>query len=512
LHATGASSLIVIVGELVTGAVIAGRFHLDRRIGEGGMGVVWAATHLVTRKPVALKMLKPERAADPALRQRFIREARAVCAVQHPNIVEIHDVLETEDGSPVMVMDLLHGESLGQRLDRETRLPPTEVARLILPVVSAVGTAHASGVVHRDLKPDNIFLAEEGDDTLSVKVLDFGIAKVLATETDAAATGGLTGTGAMLGTPYYMAPEQIFGERDIDHRADIWAIGVILYECLSGRRPTQADNIGQILKIITTDGIAPLDLVAPDVPVDLARLVRRMLTRDRAARPQSLGEVQATLRRFTDAAVRSFGDPAVALPRGSFPAEEEVQGHTRVDSHDGAHALSETKLQTTGGSRISHRFGSGDVSPTAATLASTTASTTADRLMNPRPRGLKAVPTFAWIVLSAAMAAAGVFGWNATTSHAPAAAPPPSAPATLTTAVPAPATVPSVTTAADTASSAPPPAASSAAHAKAPVPRAGAPAHATSPAVTTTAPAVIPPAPTTAATTPPGGVVEKPPF
>ena len=165
------------------------------------MGVVWAATHLVTRKPVALKMLKPERAADPALRQRFIREARAVCAVQHPNIVEIHDVLQTEDGSPVIVMDLLHGESLGQRLDRETRLPPGEVARLILPVVSAVGTAHASGVVHRDLKPDNIFLADERDGTLSVKVLDFGIAKVLTTESDAEATGGLTGTGAMLGTP-----------------------------------------------------------------------------------------------------------------------------------------------------------------------------------------------------------------------------------------------------------------------------------------------------------------------
>jgi serine/threonine protein kinase len=503
---------MIAVGELVTGAVIAGRFHLDRRIGEGGMGVVWAATHMVTRKPVALKMLKPERAADPALRQRFIREARAVCAVQHPNIVEIHDVLETEDGSPVMVMDLLHGESLGQRLDRETRLPPGEVARLMLPVVSAVGTAHAAGVVHRDLKPDNIFLAEEGDGTLSVKVLDFGIAKVLATETDAAATGGLTGTGAMLGTPYYMAPEQIFGERDIDHRADIWALGVILYECLSGRRPTQAENIGQILKVITTDGIAPLDLVAPEVPVDLARLVRRMLMRDRAARPQSLSEVQAALKRFTDAAARSFGDPAIAFPRGSFPPAEELDGRTRLDSHDGAHALSETKLETTGGSRVSHRFGSGDISPTAATLASTTASTTADRLMGTRRRSRRPAALLIGLGAVAAVAAAGVIGWKASPNALQAVALPPSTPAALPAALPVPSTATTATTTAEAIASAPAPAASSAAHAKVPVPRAGVAARGNPAAATTTAPAVTPPTPTAATTAPPGGVVEKPPF
>jgi serine/threonine protein kinase len=503
---------MIAVGELVTGAVIAGRFHLDRRIGEGGMGVVWAATHMVTRKPVALKMLKPERAADPALRQRFIREARAVCAVQHPNIVEIHDVLETEDGSPVMVMDLLHGESLGQRLDRETRLPPGEVARLMLPVVSAVGTAHAAGVVHRDLKPDNIFLAEEGDGTLSVKVLDFGIAKVLATETDAAATGGLTGTGAMLGTPYYMAPEQIFGERDIDHRADIWALGVILYECLSGRRPTQAENIGQILKVITTDGIAPLDLVAPDVPVDLARLVRRMLMRDRAARPQSLSEVQAALKRFTDAAARSFGDPAIAFPRGSFPPADEVEGRTRLDSHDGAHALSETKLETTGGSRVSHRFGSGDISPTAATLASTTASTTADRLMGTRRRSRRPVALAIGLAVAAAVATAGVIGWKASPNASHAVALPPSTPAALPGALPVPPTATTATTTAEAVASAPAPAASSPAHAKPPVPRAGVAARATPAAATTAAPAVTPPTPTAATAAPPGGVVEKPPF
>jgi serine/threonine-protein kinase len=286
----------------------------------------------------------------------------------------------------------------------------------------------------------------------------------------------------------------------------------MLYECLSGRRPTQADNIGQILKIITTDGIAPLDLVAPEVPVDLARLVRRMLMRDRAARPQSLSEVQASLRRFTDAAVRSFGDPAVAFPRTSVPAADEVEGRARIDSQDGAHALSETKLQTTGGSRVSHRFGSGDVSPTAATLASTTASTTADRLMGGRPRRRKSLPTVAWIAISAAMATAGVIGWNATTKDPPAVALPPLPPAALTAPLAAPPTAPPATTAVEPVASAPATAASSASRAKTPVPRAGTATRAPSPAATTTTTPVIPPAPTAVTTAPPGGVVEKPPF
>ena len=150
------------VGELEPGTVIAGRFVLDRRIGEGGMGVVWAATHKITGKAVALKMLKAERAGDAVVRARFLREARAVCAVRHPNIVQIHDVLEMDDGAPVMVMDLLRGESLGSRLARETRLPVDQVARILLPTVNAVGAAHAAGIVHRNLKPDNIFLRRRG--------------------------------------------------------------------------------------------------------------------------------------------------------------------------------------------------------------------------------------------------------------------------------------------------------------------------------------------------------------
>ena len=258
------------------------------------MGVVWSAVQLVTRKPVALKVLRAAHTADKGIVQRFLREARAACAVRHPNVVEIHDVILVEDGSPVMVMDLLEGESLGQRLERERSLPLVELATILLPVVSAVGTAHGVGIVHRDLKPDNIFLSKTATGTV-VKVLDFGIAKLTATDGDAAATGGLTGTGAMLGTPFYMAPEQIYGEKDVDHRTDIWALGVMLYECLAGVRPTQSDSIGQILKIVTRDGIKPLREVCPALPPNVLDLVDRMLSVERTKRPsmQEVGEVLA---------------------------------------------------------------------------------------------------------------------------------------------------------------------------------------------------------------------------
>ena len=187
----------VAVAVLVAGTLIGGRFRLERMLGEGGMGVVWAATHAVTRKPVALKFLKRSRNDDARAVQRFLREARAACAVRHPSVVEVHDVLELEDGSPVMVMDLLSGETLAQRLTRERVMSLPDVTRIMVHVCSAVGCAHALGIVHRDLKPENIFLVQSPSGR-AVKVLDFGIAKLTASEGDAAQTGVITGTGAIL--------------------------------------------------------------------------------------------------------------------------------------------------------------------------------------------------------------------------------------------------------------------------------------------------------------------------
>jgi eukaryotic-like serine/threonine-protein kinase len=303
------------------GAIIAGRYRLNRLLDEGGMGVVWAAEHLLTGRTVALKLLKGPGAQDPETRSRLIREARAACAVRHPSVVEVYDVMELDDGEPVLVMDLLEGESLRARLTRDRKLSLADLATLALPVVSAVGTAHALGVVHRDLKPENIFLTREADGAGGVKVLDFGIAKLLGGPWGAAAggTGALTGTGAMLGTPLYMAPEQVCGDGDIDHRADIWSLGVIVYECLTGTCPTAADNVGRILKIVLTNAIAPIAQVAPDLPEDVRALVQRMLSPDRAARPADLREVSGVLERYTTATARPFGAPSSVGPRP--PAE-----------------------------------------------------------------------------------------------------------------------------------------------------------------------------------------------
>ena len=304
--------------QLATGALIAERFRLEKQLGEGGMGVVWAARHLVTRKPVALKFVKHASRDSPETRQRFLREARAACAVRHPSVVEVHDVLELEDGSPVMVMDLLVGESMAQRLARERSLPLGEVARIMVPVCAGVGSAHALGIVHRDLKPDNIFLCIEGDGTTSVKVLDFGIAKLTATEGDAAHTGESTNTGMLLGTPFYMAPEQMFGEKNIDHRADLWAIGVILYEALTGQRPTQGANLGQILKVVAKEKLVPLRELAPSLPEPVLDLVGKLLEMDRDRRPSDLHEVVAVLSKHTSAQAEPFGAPRAPQSSGAL--------------------------------------------------------------------------------------------------------------------------------------------------------------------------------------------------
>jgi serine/threonine-protein kinase len=319
---------------LVPGLLVGGRFRLERMLGEGGMGVVWAATHAVTRKPVALKFLKRSRNDDSRAVQRFLREARAACAVRHPSVVEVHDVLELEDGSPVMVMDLLSGETLAQRLARDKLMPLPELVRIMVHVCSAVGCAHALGIVHRDLKPENIFLAQSSGGR-AVKVLDFGIAKLTASEGDAAQTGAITGTGAILGTPYYMAPEQLFGERDIDHRADIWALGIIFYEALTGERPTRGDNVGQIYKVIMTDAIVPFGKRAGHLPRPFVELVERMLSRDRAKRPADMSAVLSVLADYTDETFALVTGPPVA-PSTTDPGAPPVDVARAATSNGGA--------------------------------------------------------------------------------------------------------------------------------------------------------------------------------
>jgi serine/threonine-protein kinase len=304
-----------VTAEVEPGDIIAGRYRLQRRIGDGGMGVVWAATHMESGKEVALKHLRSEASGDAETHKRFLREAQATASIAHPNIVTVHELVETEGGLPAIVMDLLDGEPLRMKLDREKRLSIADAAAILLPTISAVGTAHAIGIVHRDLKPDNIFIAitpgpsgEAGERT--IKVLDFGIAKLTKTGNEVSTASVITGTWSLLGTPHYMSPEQIIGEKDIDHRADIWAIGAILYECLAGIRPAEAKTPGKIFELILLRGIKPLGSVAPGTPADVAALVDRMLARERDDRPWDLHEVEAVLARYTSVKAPPFGKPS----------------------------------------------------------------------------------------------------------------------------------------------------------------------------------------------------------
>lgn len=276
------------------------------------MGEVWAARDCESGRPVAIKRLlcRPSHRRFAELKARFAREARSAVEVRHPNVVEVLEFVDQEHELPLIVMELLEGETLRERLARQVSLAVPEVADVFLPVVSAVGAAHSRGIVHRDLKPANVFLARTRHGHTSIKVLDFGVAKWLAgTQEDGALR---TRTGSTLGTPEYMAPEQALGERDVDHRADVWALGVMLYEACSGARPVEGANVAQVMRRLTSSAIVPVEHLVP-LPPALSRLIGSMLSRQRLRRPQDLREAHAVLADLAGVRAPAFGAPLAAL-------------------------------------------------------------------------------------------------------------------------------------------------------------------------------------------------------
>jgi serine/threonine-protein kinase len=324
------------VVELSPGALVAGRYRLDRLLGRGGMGQVWAATHDVTHRVAALKLLNGPVHLQAGRRRRFLREARAASAVNHPNVVRVHDFFELEDGTPVMIMDLLEGETLGRRLGREGALTLETAAGILLPVVSAVGTAHARGIIHRDLKPENVFLSTLSSGAPAVHVLDFGIAKLVpfASPGSIDDSDALTGTGGLMGTPCYMSPEQGFGEGTVDHRTDIWSLGIVLYEALAGSRPVDGANVGQVLKRLLSEAITPIEVLVSDLPPEVSELVGRMLQRDPDGRPRDLREVAAILSCHTTATAPPFeaaiGEAALSLDSSPTSAQSSPRAVVRA--------------------------------------------------------------------------------------------------------------------------------------------------------------------------------------
>ncbi len=339
--------------ELEPNEIVGERYRLERRLGTGGMGVVWLAQQTKTKKWVALKLVK--QGGSPEQAKRLHREARASSVIRHPNVREVYDVLEAEDGSPIIVMEYLEGRPLSALLAEEPKLSIERAAEILLPVISAVGTAHALGIVHRDLKPDNIFMVEQPAKT--IKVVDFGIAKLTATEGDAAETAGITSTGSIVGTPHYMAPEQVFGERRIDYRADVWALGLLMYRMLSGVLPTEAENVGQVMKIIVSRGIPSLIGVEPSVPPEIAKLIDKMLVRNAKSRLSDLTLVLKALRAYASSDAPSFEGPAIAVAADSGDSEgpptlnEETVDEGRESGRPVTGGSSRSALETGASSR-----------------------------------------------------------------------------------------------------------------------------------------------------------------
>jgi serine/threonine-protein kinase len=279
------------VEALEPNRILAGRYRLEVRLGQGGMGSIWKAEHLVLQAPVAVKLIDRDAVPDEDTLSRFMLEAKAAAALRSPHVVQIIDY-GVEGPVPFMVMELLEGETLAQRLKRVRRLSRQETARVLTHVGRAVGRAHEAGIVHRDLKPENVFLVQNEDDEIA-KVLDFGVAKIerasLGTE------GTRTRTGSILGTPYYMSPEQAQGNKAVDSRSDLWSLGVIAFECLTGQRPFYSDGLGDlVLTICVRDMPVPSD-VAP-VPLGFDGWFAKACARDPEQRFQTARELTEALR------------------------------------------------------------------------------------------------------------------------------------------------------------------------------------------------------------------------
>ncbi len=288
-------------GSLPDGALVGGRFKIERLIGRGGMGEVYAARHAATGKEVALKLIRSAQGSGKDHVRRFMREARAATAIEHPNVIEVFDVFADAEGTPVMVMELLKGEPFSKYRQRTGALRLHEVAVLLLPAVRALRAAHDKGIVHRDLKPDNVFLATTPDGGRTTKVLDFGIAKVLDPARISSETQGQqTNTGSILGTPHYMSFEQAMSDKSVDHRTDIWAIGVMIFESLTGRRPLTYDTLGQMYATFLQGTVPSIREFVPDLPPDMADVLDRCLVKERAGRLESLTPLIDVLEKYAD--------------------------------------------------------------------------------------------------------------------------------------------------------------------------------------------------------------------
>ncbi len=285
---------IPVAADPYVGRLLDDKYKIVRKLGEGGMGSVYEGTRLVINRRVAIKTLHPQLAHRADVVQRFLNEARAVNEIGHEHIIEIHDFGLLDSGAPYLVMEFLEGRDLSAELDACGPLPVRRACAIMIQVCEALAATHAHRIVHRDLKPENVFLLQRrGEDF--VKVLDFGVSKFMSAE-----SGLKTRSGIAMGTPYFMAPEQARGRSDLDHRADVYALGVMLYNLLTAGFPFEAESAPALLVKLLSEPPEPIVRRRTGVPREIVELIGRMLQKDPDDRPQSCDEVAAALAPFAD--------------------------------------------------------------------------------------------------------------------------------------------------------------------------------------------------------------------
>jgi serine/threonine-protein kinase len=310
------------------GDVIADKYRVDSILGTGAMGVVVAATHLELRARRAIKVLLPHVCASRMASERFLREARALAELRGTHVSHVYDVGRLESGEPFMIMEYLDGRTLTDVLAERGALPPEEAALYALHACEALAEAHALGIVHRDLKPDNLYLTCANDGSPCVKVLDFGVSKLLGDESPT-----MTTTGAIVGSPLYMSPEQINASRDVDGRTDIWSLGVILHQLVTGVCPFEGSTVLQVIVQIADKQLAPPSTLRPGVPAALDAIILRCLDKDISRRYQDVVEFARDLAQIA---------PATLAPDSLAARIERIHSHSSRLSALGADRLSPT--------------------------------------------------------------------------------------------------------------------------------------------------------------------------
>jgi eukaryotic-like serine/threonine-protein kinase len=313
--------------DIPPSGLVATKYQLVKLIGRGGMGSVWEARHVSLGTSFAIKFIEAEYADSVEARSRFDKEAKAAATIQSKHAIQIYDHGVTEDGKPYIVMELLQGEPLDKRIERTGTIPLQETARIIAQVSRGLVRAHEQGIVHRDLKPENIFLVRSPDEDEEIaKVLDFGIAKM-----QGASAPGLTSstkTGAVLGTPFYMSPEQARGLRNVDHRTDVWSLGVIAFKCVMGRLPFDGESVGDLLVKICTAPIPVPSQMSPGLPASFDAWFLRALEREPDRRFSTVTELADGLNYAAGlggrpSAVASGPSPMMAMPTVGASSQQQ---------------------------------------------------------------------------------------------------------------------------------------------------------------------------------------------